>query len=375
MCNSRYRRLTSLYRAAKKDPIKLKQGSKYVIIGDQHMGCRQFDQNRELYCRVLEYYFRKNFDLILLGDVEELNVIRFAKFKELYGENAYRWEGKFIRSHDHKYFRMWGNHDIDWANPDKIRSHLKTLLPDLPPPSVKPCLVFQYGDQSLHVFVTHGHQGEWHGEKLAFMGKVLSPFARLLGIKRRRSVSQNHRRRFPTEKQYYRWASNANVVLLTGHTHRPRFESMDKLDRLEISIELTARKYAREDDPQTKQVLWERHGRLIEEYEKARKKHHETKKRKRLGEGDLVVPCYFNAGSCLHEKGMTCFELTDKFIRLIFYLDRELAACKAEIPRPDDEYLSYLLGEAPAQQRFLRRVLENETLDYIACRMQPRVSS
>jgi predicted phosphodiesterase len=367
MFKQRYKTLTKLLETT--EAIGLNPQDKYVIFSDHHISCDQFDNNKRLYCKVLEYYLHEKFGLILLGDIEELSSLKISEFAEKYGSDVYRLESRFCLSDENPYFRIWGNHDIEWKNLKKRKRLLREFMIDGNPDNIRPALKFIYGED-FSIFLAHGHQGECHGDKLGFVGRWLSPIREYLGIKIRRSASQNHRRRFLAEMEYYDWAKQERLLLITGHTHRPRFESYDKIDRLQIQIENLCRDLSITGDPAKIQALKKEIEDKHMEYRTAQKKVKETKKRKRLGQGELLIPCYFNPGSCLHEKGITCIELSDREIRLIFYFDLTRSACKEETLRSSDIPLSELLAKDLEAQHYIRRVLEKENLDYIQTRIQ-----
>lgn len=367
MLTGRYRKLTALLQATK--DTELKADEKYVIFSDHHRGGNQFEENQQLYCKVLKYYLQEKFRMILLGDVEENSCMKIMKRLEEEERYVYRLESRFGNEESLRYYRIWGNHDYDWSKPKNIDKYLGELIPGIDTKNILPGLKLKYGTD-LTIFLTHGHLGECHGDKLKRIIRWIKSKPILRCIGHRASTSQNHRIRWLSERQYYEWAKRSGVLLITGHTHRPRFESLSKLDRLQIRIENLCREWSIEQDPQKRIELSRNIETTHKEYRAALKKAKETKKRKRLGQGDLLIPCYFNPGSCIHKKGITCLEISDREIRLVFYFDLARPANQMEKKRSSDTCLSDLLKQDPDAKHYVRRVLETENLEYTQVRIQ-----
>ncbi len=344
MCSGRKTKLKKLFDETEPEDFNFEDS--YVILSDQHKGHQQFDRNKELYCRVLDYYFQKRFKVILLGDVEEFYSKDITRFLDEYANDVYPKESQFGTNTGPGYCRIWGNHDYDWGKPQNIAEYLHQLIPGIPGKNVKQALKLKF-DDDFFIFLTHGHQGELDGDKLKKIIRFIKYRLRLRWIGYPTSASQNHRLRLRSERQYYEWAKENGVMLITGHTHRPRFESLDKIDRLETQIESLCRRWSRTKTPICRLRLERKITKKHNEYLAALEKAKQSKKRKRLGQGELLIPCYFNPGSCLHEKGISCLEISNGRIRLVFH-DRDVPHDSSSNPR----------------------VLESENLDYIRVRMK-----
>jgi hypothetical protein len=107
----------------------------------------------------------------------------------------------------------------------------------------------------------------------------------------------------------YEWTrSRPHVLLITGHTHKPVFASMDHIDRLNSQLKKAR---ANNDLPQIKELEAELN---------SRKKEYEGK--------GLVKennrPSYFNSGCCCYADGdMTCIEWEEGVIRLVKWQQKE----------------------------------------------------
>ena len=123
--------LDRAFKAAATRDVQLSQ-LRLVIFSDLHRGARDgaddFQRCEPAYSAALGWYLERGYQLYLLGDVEELweNDIgevlpRYAGCAEL--EKAFM-DGPGLT-------RFFGNHDIDWRDPGKVKKHLGPLLPGI----------------------------------------------------------------------------------------------------------------------------------------------------------------------------------------------------------------------------------------------------
>ena len=117
-----------------------------------------------------------------------------------------------------------------------------------------PCregLIFTAPDPSLQLRVTHGHQADLLNSSLwklaRFLVRYLWSPLEYFGVKDPTSAAKNNTKKDKLEKKYVSYALDRDCLLLTGHTHRPTL-------------------------------------------------------------GNELSP-YYNCGSCVHPKGITCIEL------------------------------------------------------------------
>jgi predicted phosphodiesterase len=121
------------------------------------------------------------------------------------------------------FFQIAGNHDPDLVN-IKSRSQRRLSARKL-----------EYDSKTIFIF--HGHQASFFWERFQTLcGFILRYIANPLGIKNY-SVSHDSRIRFQTEKRVYNFSRHMQIVSLIGHTHRPLFESLSKVDCLKFKIE------------------------------------------------------------------------------------------------------------------------------------------
>jgi hypothetical protein len=107
----------------------------------------------------------------------------------------------------------------------------------------------------------------------------------------------------------YEWsASQQNLVLITGHTHQPVFNSLTHLERLYLHLE----EAQQNKDIQRIQEIKAEIPRRKREYDHVSHQYH------------TMRPSYFNAGCCCFDDGtITGLEIADGYIRLVKWSKKE----------------------------------------------------
>ncbi|MEO6456483.1 MAG: metallophosphoesterase [Ginsengibacter sp.] len=203
---------------------------KFIIFSDHHKGNKDygddFANNEPNYLAALEYYLLNRFTYINLGDSEEL-----WKYKpeEVISKNitALRAESKFHEQQ--RYYKTFGNHDITWKNKLDVERWFKDIF-TLPLPVWEGVLLkANIGTQPLSIFFTHGHQGDKLSDNNSLstwiVAHVWRPLQRYLEINVN-TPAKDYRLRDRHNIMMYEWSSNKkNLLLVTGHTHKPVFAS------------------------------------------------------------------------------------------------------------------------------------------------------
>ncbi len=344
-----YQKLDELYEEAK--PISLTEASKWVIFSDLHIGDGgsndDFKANAPMLQSVLSaYYLKQDFGLILNGDVEELQRFKLKNIRQ-YWKSVFDLFDEFQgKSGLHKTI---GNHDLDFEqmNPEEAKySHPQSLRLD-------------YKGNSIFIF--HGHQASRKFQKHnQLIGLTLKYFANPLGIKNY-SVSHSSRKQYNIEKRVYHYSAYRKIVSIIGHTHRPLFESLHKVERLRYKIEQLCREYATglANNPQeVLDAISTNKADLRKYYKQALK----TNFQNYVYNTIFHIPCLFNSGCVIGKRGMTCIELEGNMIRLVHWFDGSL----------NQKYLSQS-GYNPEKLEgtdIYRMVINEETLDYIFTRIK-----
>ena len=343
-----YRKLNKLLEES--PTLELDSHKKWVIFSDLHMGdggsTDDFKRNSKLFTTTLEnYYLKKNHALILNGDVEELQRFQVKKIVNQWSEvyalfDAFQKKGAF--------YKTIGNHDLELQ-----------LMKDLPfNYKHYDSLRLKFGDDSLFIF--HGHQAsKKYQEHNELIGFTLKYFANPLGIKSY-SVSHSSGKQYKIEKRVYGFSAFQKVVSIIGHTHRPLFESLHKVDRLKYKIEQLCRDYVEAGTDQEKiRAEIKSHRKDLKKYHKENKDH---SYQNYVYNTLFHIPCVFNSGCVVGKRGMTCLEIEGDKIRLVHWFDKKISK----------KYLKQS-GYKPKQlgnTDFYRLVINEESLHYIFTRIK-----
>jgi predicted phosphodiesterase len=315
----------SLANPASQRTIDIRQpNSKFIIFSDQHRGGRNgaddFMRSERAYNAALGYYYHQGHTLVTLGDVEELWEERIPTVLQAY-PHTFWLESRF--NADGRYIRLWGNHDDDWQYPEQVQQHLDPLYTKEggEPLQVHEGVLLHVrdGEKELGaIFLAHGHQGTLESDRIAPLSKfvvrhVWRPFQRLTNYKSTTAASSWSLRERHNVAMY-RWAASKScVVLITGHTHRPVFESKTHADG--VLAELTAVLAHLQTDP-TNPDLRLRASELNAELEWIRAQNQQPPGHE--GNGAHHQPAYFNTGCCCYDDGdITGIEISGNQIRLV----------------------------------------------------------
>jgi len=344
-----YKKLDKLYEDSPSVNIADKNG--WVIFSDLHIGdggsTDDFKRNSKLFTTALnEYYLKKGHALILNGDVEELQRFQVKKIVKRW-EEVYQLFDQF--NENEAFYKTIGNHDLELQ-----------LMKNLPfDYSHYEGLKLKFEDENLFIF--HGHQAsKKYQEHNELIGFTLKYFANPLGIKSY-SVSHSSKKQYKIEKRVYGFSSFNKIVSIIGHTHRPLFESLHKIDRLKYKIEQLCRDFATAKDNNHEEIRTE-----IKSHKLELKKYYRENKdhsfQSYVYNTLFHIPCLFNSGCVIGKRGMTCLEIEDNKIRLVHWFDKNISK----------KYLKQT-GYVPERldgSDFYRMVINEESLEYIFTRIK-----
>ncbi len=304
-------RLLSKIRAGKKSKglIKLFDAShdKIIIFSDQHKGTRDdaddFRLAEQNYLSALEYYHQQQFQFVNLGDCEELWKNTPDKVMEKNG-NCFDAEKKFEEGNH--YFRIFGNHDLEWKYKLQQRIFLRPVFGQSL--NIYEGILFKtiYNGEAYSIFLAHGHQGDQRSDGNPFsawvVANIWTPVQRYLQI----SINTPATSFELTDKHnilMHAWSSTQkNLIFISGHTHKPVFASMDHIDRLTKKLQQSQK----ENDANAIAAV---------------QKELEKRKTEYSGKRQIIThvkPSYFNSGCCCFEDGdITGIEIAEGFIRLV----------------------------------------------------------
>ena len=233
---------------------------KYAIISDCHRGCGtandNFLKNQHLHFAAMEYYYKRGFFHIELGDGEELwENYDTERIKECHS-NVY-WMFYLFETR-HRLIRVFGNHDMELKG--KRVTYPVASACNSPPVETgfEECVLLE-NPRGRDICLLHGHQADafnsvfWRASRflVRYLWKPLERF----GVNDPTSAAKNYSVKEKTEKRLEEWAKENQTTIISGHTHRS--------------------------------VL------------------------------DLKSPHYCNAGSCVHPRCITCLELQKSSLILV----------------------------------------------------------
>lgn len=353
MLNGEQFSLSNLTELFERSPQRdLRQRDKIVIFSDLHMGNGGrndvFTTNAPLFTTVVEsYYATGDYELIVNGDLEDLQRFPRPKIEQRWSA-VYGLLRTLLRAD--RFTRIVGNHDIDVMQRE-----------DEDLPAIE-SLRLRWKNEEIFIF--HGHQTsrryERHNHWIHFMLRYLANPLHIRNI----SVSHSSSRRFHTERRAYQFATQRRVAAVIGHTHRPLFESMSKLDRIQFDIERLCRKYPKARHPHkierriTKLKRELSHLTTID----TRGRDHTVHRSTSLYQDHLLVPSLFNSGCVLGKRGMTALEISQGEMRLVYWFDQQRRKSRRLYLTHAQEHL--------AGTPYVRVVIQSDTLDYIFSRIR-----
>src|SRR5215471_11316714 len=280
---------------------------KTIIFSDQHKGAKNGADDFMLcepnYLAALDYYNKRGFLFISLGDNDELWENRWPAVKKN-NVPSFEAEKKFIERN--AFIKIFGNHDLAWNTDVTTPLEMEKIYGQKVKVYEGVILVTKISGQPFSIFLTHGHQGDAQSDgswfSKFFVAHIWAPLQAYLRINPN-TPAYNTTKKTLHNRIMYEWsARQENTLLITGHTHQPVFESLTHLERL----------YRRLEQAQSAND---------------RSQVEEIKKEIKLREPQFTAvsvdylqmkPTYFNSGCCCFSDGdITGIEIEDGFIRLI----------------------------------------------------------
>ena len=342
--NPYFVKLEKLY--SKVPTINITNDDKIVIFSDLHLGNAtrkdDFYGNSEDFLNILEnYYLKKDYKLILNGDIEDLYKFSLNRIIKSWGR-VYDILDKFAEKDN--LFKIVGNHDNDLYLFKKPEIN-KNLLHGLK---------LSYNDNTI--FIYHGHQCSNYLEgynriSFYFIRCIASP----IGYNNA-TLSIDNKKKLKTEERAYEYSAQKKIISIIGHTHRALFESLSKIDTLNMKIERLIQKYAKvKPEKQEKIVLYI--NRYKEELQHWHSKHNDFNLRNSIYNERILVPCLFNSGSTTGKRGMNCIEIKNGKISLIYWFDK----------KKSQRYLDYkgVRVKQFGETDIMKAIIKQQTLDYV----------
>ena len=306
--------LTRLFNRISDNPGKLGllidfdlQKDKYIIFSDQHKGARNGADDFRLaaptYVAALNYYNSHLFSFINLGDCEELWENLLFNVKK-HNSEQFAAEKAFVQRD--AFIKIIGNHDLYWGNDPLAGLELEAVFGKKIKAYEGVILRTVINGRSIRIFCTHGHQGDANSDgnwfSKFFISKIWGPLQAYLQINPNEPSNNDYKKTLHNEIMYEWSSEQEDILLITGHTHQPVFESLTHIERLYRQMEIARLK----SDAVTMEKIrletvafQKRFDTLLLDYNK-------------------ILPTYFNTGCCCFSDGdITGIEIEGGFIRLV----------------------------------------------------------
>ena len=280
---------------------------KFILFSDQHKGAKNkaddFAYAEQNYLTALDYYFNNGFTFINMGDSEELWENMLISVKK-HNQPSFEKEKKFLDTG--RGIKLFGNHDLYWANDPFAPMQLQNIFQRKIPIYEGCVLKTSVNNKELNIFITHGHQGDAQSDGNAFskwfVANIWAPLQSWLQINSNTPAASDELKTLHNQFMYEWSCTKQNVILITGHTHQPVFESLTHLERLYRQLSFAKTK----NDPA-----------LVDKVEaeiRNRRKEYSS-----IHDDFISLkPTYFNTGCCCFSDGdITGIEISDGVIRLI----------------------------------------------------------
>ena len=328
--------------------LDISGGGRAVVLSDLHMGYGRgddFAHNGDMVaCLLRDYYFARDWHLVLNGDIEDMHRHNLSRIEERW-QSLYRVFSLFADSD--RLYKLVGNHDEALLLKKSYRYRLHEMI--------------RIETGLIPAYVYHGHQpSRVYSSFNKFMAigirYVLTPF----GIKNISNGRSPHRR-FAVEKAAYDFSMENKCISIIGHTHRPLFESLGRFEYIRFEIESLCRKYPSSSGREKAEIEAEVSSLCLELGKLKRSERRSVLRQSLYGE-DLPVPCLFNSGCAIGKKGIHAIEISDQDISLVYWFAE--GGGKKFVSRGG--YDIETLGETP----YRRAVLNRERLESVIAKIR-----
>ena len=217
--------------------------SKYVFFSDIHRGddsvSDEFTRNQHVFLRALDYYYSNEYIYVEVGDGDELWEYPNFKHIRLAHSDIFAVLKKFFDAK--RMILLYGNHNIYLKSQeyvsknyynfyDEYNQEKQELFRGLTPYEA---LVLKNKDTGQEILTVHGHQGDFINDQLwvvsMFLLRYFWRFMHVVGFQNPSSPARNHFKRHKVEIAYKKWIKKHKMMLICGHTHRPRFPKGEEL--------------------------------------------------------------------------------------------------------------------------------------------------
>jgi len=235
------KRLTAAYKTAKLEYFD--ESSKYIFFSDVHRGddsvSDEYSRNQNIYMHALNYYYNQGFVYVEVGDGDELWEYNNFKHIRLAHTDTFLVLKKFFD--ERRLIMLYGNHNIYLKKKNFVDKNYFTFYDEYNQERVElftgiaphEALVLKHQETDQEILVVHGHQGDFMNDQGWFFSMLLLRyfwrFMHVVGFENPSSPARNLYKRHKVEKAYNKWIEKHKMMLICGHTHRPKFPKNDEL--------------------------------------------------------------------------------------------------------------------------------------------------
>ncbi|MFA9378432.1 MAG: metallophosphoesterase [Lachnotalea sp.] len=235
------RRLSKAYQNAK---VKyFDKNSKYIFFSDCHRGddsiSDEFARNQNILLHALDYYYNNGYSYVEVGDGDELWEYSDFKLIRTAHSDVFSVIKKFFD--DKRLIILYGNHNIFLKNKSYVKRNYyyynddynRTTSDFFKGLAPIEALILKDKKTDQEIFVVHGHQGDLMNDQLwkisMFSLRYFWRYLHVVGFHNPASPARNQLTRHKVEKSYKKWIRKHKIILICGHTHRPRFPKKNEL--------------------------------------------------------------------------------------------------------------------------------------------------
>ena len=232
---SNHKRLTNILDHSKHIPFT--NYDRFVFFSDLHRGnnswADEFAGNESIYSYALGHYYDAGFTYVEVGDGDELLKFKYLDPIRISHEGVYKMLEKYYA--EERLYYIYGNHDNDYRDPTHLSRRPTRLFErsgDIPKTyfnefKVHEGLVFDHQESGVSLFAIHGHQGDDLFHRFIWINQVLLRLIwrplQLIGFRDPTSVAQHFYKRQKVEKALKSWSADHKQPMICGHTHKARF--------------------------------------------------------------------------------------------------------------------------------------------------------
>jgi len=234
-------RLTQAYENAKIEYFD--KNSKYIFFSDMHRGddsvSDEFTRNQTVFLHALNYYYKEGYTYIEVGDGDELWEHPEFKHIRLAHTDIFIALKKFYDAN--RFIMLYGNHNIYLKSDAFVRNNYDQFYDEYKQERVEmfkgiqpqEAVLLKNKESGQEILVVHGHQGDFINDQFWRLSMLLLRyfwrFMHIVGFENPASPARSLYKRHKVERMYNKWIEKQKIMLICGHTHRPKFPKADDL--------------------------------------------------------------------------------------------------------------------------------------------------